>query len=44
MTRQKAELLTATTAGDDWSKAEIAVGDAEVEVAWLRERQKRRLS
>src|SRR5687768_10478722 len=42
--RQKAELLTATAAGDDWSKPELAVGDAEVEVALLRERQKRQRS
>jgi phage shock protein A len=42
--RQKAELLTTTGAGDDWSKAELAVGDAEVEVALLRERQKRQPS
>ena len=33
--RQKAELLTATAAGDDLSKTEFAVGDAEVEVALL---------
>jgi phage shock protein A len=42
--RQKAELLTATAGGDDWPKAELAVGDAEVEVALLRERQKRQPS
>lgn len=42
--RQKAELLTATASGDDWTKAELAVGDAEVEVALLRERQKRQPS
>jgi phage shock protein A len=42
--RQKAELLTTTTTGDDWSKTELAVGDAEVEVALLRERQKRQRS
>jgi phage shock protein A len=42
--RQKAELLTATAGGDDWPKAELAVGDAEVEVALLRERQKRQRS
>jgi phage shock protein A len=42
--RQKAELLTATAAGDDWSKTEHAVGDAEIEVALLRERQKRQRS
>ncbi len=43
MMRQKAELLTATV-GDDWSKTELAIGDAEVEVALLRERQKRQPS
>jgi phage shock protein A len=51
--RQKAELLAATTAGDDWGNAEFdpwkspqggAVSDAEVEVALLRERQKRQPS
>jgi phage shock protein A len=42
--RQKAELLTTTAAGDDWSKAEFVVGEAEVEVALLRERQKRQRS
>jgi phage shock protein A len=42
--RQKAELLTPTAAGDDRSKAEFVVGDAEVEVALLRERQKRQRS
>lgn len=42
--RQKGELLTTTGTGDDWSKAEFAVGDAEVEVALLRERQKRQPS
>jgi phage shock protein A len=41
--RQKAELLTATGAGDS-ANAEFAVGDAEVEVALLRERQKRQPS
>jgi uncharacterized membrane-anchored protein YhcB (DUF1043 family) len=40
--RQKAELLTA--APGDGSKAELLVGDAEVEVALLRERQKRQPS
>jgi phage shock protein A len=40
--RQKAELLTATTG--DSSKADFSVGDAEVEVALLRERQKRQPS
>lgn len=43
--RQKAELLTtAPQAGDEWGKTEIAVGEAEVEVAFLRERQKRQPS
>jgi len=42
--RQKAELLTATAAGDDVRNGDFAVGDAEVEVALLRERQKRRPS
>jgi phage shock protein A len=42
--RQKADLLTASAAGDDWAKAELVVGDAEVEVALLRERQKRQRS
>jgi phage shock protein A len=40
--RQKAELLTASPEGS--SKADFVVGDAEVEVALLRERQKRRPS
>ena len=42
--RQKAELLSTTAAGDDWGKTEHAVGEAEVEVAFLRERQKRKPS
>jgi len=42
--RQKAELLTATAAGDDFRNGEFVVGDAEVEVALLRERQKRQPS
>jgi phage shock protein A len=42
--RQKAELLTPTAAGDDWPKTDFAVGEAEVEVALLRERQKRQPS
>ena len=43
--RQKAELLTTTPrAGDEWGKTEFAVGDAEVEIAYLRERQKRQPS
>ena len=41
--RQKAELVSATP-GDDWSKPELAVGEAEIEVALLRERQKRQPS
>jgi phage shock protein A len=44
VTRQKAELLTPPAGRDDWPKAELAVGDAEVEVALLRERQKRQPS
>ena len=40
--RQKAELLaTVPTSGGDWDKRDFAVGDDEVEVALLRERQKR---
>jgi len=42
--RQKAELLTTATPADDWGKTEHAVGEAEVEVAFLRERQKRQPS
>ncbi len=42
--RQKAELLTATAAGDDFRNGDFAVGEAEIEVALLRERQKRRPS
>lgn len=42
--RQKAELLTASATGDDARNGDYAVGDAEVEVALLRERQKRRPS
>ena len=41
--RKKAELL-ATTGGDDFVNGDFAVGDAEVEVALLRERQKRQRS
>lgn len=41
--RQKAELLTGA-AGDDARRGDFAVGEAEVEVAFLRERQKRRPS
>lgn len=42
--RQKAELVADAPQGtsvDDWSKPNFAVGDDEVEVAYLRERQKR---
>ena len=45
--RQKAELLTegsepgARSFGDEWSAGRFAVGDDEVEVAFLRERQRR---
>jgi phage shock protein A len=42
--RQKAELLAATPAGEDRGHRDFAVGDAEVEVAFLRERQRRRTS
>jgi len=42
--RQKAELLAVTPFGGDWPKAELGVSDAEVEIAWLRERQKRQPS
>ena len=42
--RQKAELLTATATGDDLRNGEFVVGEAEVEVALLREREKRRPS
>jgi len=43
--RQKAELLTTSSSGgDEWGKTEFAVGEAEVEVAYLRERQKRQPS
>ena len=41
--RQKAELL-ANTAADDFAGGDFAVGEAEVEVALLRERQKRQRS
>jgi phage shock protein A len=41
--RQKAELL-ATTAADDFVSGDFVVGDADVEVALLRERQKRQRS
>jgi phage shock protein A len=42
--RQKAELLIEvprTPTGDDWGRTDFTVGDDEVEVAFLRERQKR---
>ena len=42
--RQKAELLATSAAADDFRGADFAVGDAEVEVALLRERQKRQRS
>jgi phage shock protein A len=43
--RQKAELLTvAPSGGDEWSRTEFVVGDDEVEVALLRERQRRQQS
>jgi phage shock protein A len=41
--RQKAELL-ATTAADDVTSGDFTVGEADVEVALLRERQKRQRS
>jgi phage shock protein A len=43
--RQKADLLAASpTDGDDFAKPDFAVGDADVEVAFLRERDERRPS
>jgi phage shock protein A len=43
--RQKAELLSAApSGGDEWGRTEFAVGDDEVEVALLRERQRRQPS
>jgi phage shock protein A len=42
--RQKAELLASTISGDDFRGDDFVVGDAEVEVAFLRERQKRQRS
>jgi phage shock protein A len=43
--RQKAELLAeAPSAGDEWGKTELTVGTDEVEVAFLREQQKRKPS
>ena len=41
---QKAELLTATAPDDDSRSAELTVGETEVEIAFLRERQKRQPS
>jgi phage shock protein A len=43
--RQKAELLTvAPSGGGEWGRTEFVVGDDEVEVALLRERQRRQPS
>jgi hypothetical protein len=43
--RQKAELLAeAPSGGDEWGKTEFTVGTDEVEVAFLREQQKRKPS
>ena len=42
--RQKAELLAAAPAGDELASGDLAAGEAEIEVAYLRERQKRRPS
>lgn len=43
--RQKAELLTTgPSGGDEWGRTEFAVGDADVEVALLREKQRRQPS
>ena len=43
--RQKAELLaTAPSGGDEWGRTTFTVGDDEVEVAMLRERQARKPS
>lgn len=42
--RQKAELLTAPAIGDDLRSGDFTVGETEVEVAFLREQQKRRPS
>jgi phage shock protein A len=43
--RQKAELLAETpSGGDEWGKTEFTVGTDEVEVAFLREQQKRKPS
>jgi phage shock protein A len=42
--RQKVELLTATASGGERGSADFAVGEAELEVALLRERAKRQPS
>jgi phage shock protein A len=42
--RQKAELLAANAAVDDLRSGDSVVGEAEIEVAFLRERQKRQPS
>jgi phage shock protein A len=42
--RQKAELLATTAGGDELRGGDFVIGDAEVEVAYLRERQKRQRS
>ena len=42
--RQKMELFTVATAGDDPRSGDCTVGETEVEVALLRERQKRQRS
>lgn len=42
--RQKAELLTAASVGDDARDGDFTVGETEVEIAFLRERQKRQAS
>lgn len=42
--RQKAELLAAAPVNDELRSGDFAVGEADVEVAYLRERQKRRPS
>ena len=44
MMRQKADLLASNAGGDDLRSGDFAIGDAEVEVAFLRERQKRQRS
>jgi phage shock protein A len=42
--RQKAELLASTINSDEFRSGDFVIGDAEVEVAYLRERQKRQRS